>query len=214
MTETLKDNFMLVGSPVGDHSGNSLEHSINEVNLNSSNNLNQDGELNQSNNLNKNISITKLNENNNSNRRNSNNNFTLIKSSVNSSQIGLKKQSGIFNISELTKTIMREEEDVPIEEELKFIEEFLIKETQQENEYETSEYFKRIEVDEVVSFILAAIAVGSGMLYHEFKSNGKKYTKDEDLLNFAIYTSLNVVTANVFLFCKYIFFVVIFENFI
>lgn len=115
------------------------------------------------------------------------------------------KRASSKGLSELTKSIMKEEEDIPLEEELKFIADFICQETAVENEYQTAEYFRSTQLDEIVSCLLALIAVGSGIIYYEIKSSD--VITDQNFKDSVMYGMLLVISINVFLFCKLMFFI-------
>lgn len=109
-----------------------------------------------------------------------------------------KRRSEITkNIADLTKSIMKEEDEMPFEEELKFLEDFVKKETSMEDEYETQQHFIKIKIDEMVSFLYAFLAIGSALIYHELKNNGDKYALDLKTLDYAITIAILVVSVSV-----------------
>ena len=127
----------------------------------------------------------------------SNNDFTSSKPK----NASITNKINNTSLSEMTKHIMKEE-DIPFEEELKFVEEFLKSEGLVENEHATSEYFVTFQIDEFVAFLFAMISVGSGVIYHELKLNGKLMKINETLLNMVMFTALNMVSVSAALFCK------------
>jgi hypothetical protein len=116
--------------------------------------------------------------------------------------ISLRRQTTQYNMERLTKEIMKEEEETPLEEELKFLHEFTVKENEIENEHQTMEYFYKIKVDEILACLFAFMGVGSGLIYHDLKTYGTNYTNNKELLNFAIILSLSIVSVSAFFFGK------------
>jgi hypothetical protein len=120
-----------------------------------------------------------------------------------------KRQSEKMSIAELTKSIIKEEEESPFEDELKFIGQFVQKETELENEHTTSEYFNSIKIDEIISCIFAFMGVGSGMIYYELKTNANEYAEDKEMLQLAINCSVIVISVAAFIFCTINIFILI-----
>lgn len=118
-------------------------------------------------------------------------------------QRAIEKRRSTYNrgLADLTKSLIKEEEETPYEEELKFLEDFIKKETALEEEHETDQYFSKIKIDEMISFIYAFLAIGSALVYHELKTNGADYALDPNVLESAIMISILVVSASVGCFC-------------
>ena len=128
----------------------------------------------------------------------------IIKPLINSNKQSENKIESRNDISknELGRSIIKDELSTPYEDELKFLEDFKIKETCLENEYHTSQCFVTFRIDEIVCFLFAMISLGSGMIYHEIKINGRRFSIDEEMIEKAMYASLNITTAGVFMFSK------------
>lgn len=104
---------------------------------------------------------------------------------------------GPQSFSELTKMIQNDEKNKKYPPELMFIEDLLHYENKIEDEHQTNEYFRKIQTDELICFILTLIGIISGLYYHDEKS---KYPLDQTRTSRSIVLSLLMISASVILF--------------
>ena len=115
------------------------------------------------------------------NNNNNNNNKSTTNSSENKTST-LKKENQKKNA--ITSPIKRKCSSTILSDyRMSFLKSFLDKENELEDEHLTEEYFNAIFIDEMISTVLVAISILSGIVYNEIKFNFKLQDEDLDYYN-------------------------------
>ena len=111
--------------------------------------------------------------------QNNNNNKSTTNSSENKTS-KLKKENQKYGI----RSPLRKYSSTLLSDfKMSFLKKFLDKENELEDEHLTEEYFNSIFIDEMISTVLVAISILSGILFNEIKFNTKLHDEDLDYYN-------------------------------